>query len=356
MVYPADTGGCGYYRLIWPARVLAAQGHDVTVVLPKDRAKKAYEIGGDVDADGRVVKVHAPPDVDVIVMQRVTWRKLAHAVPMLRAKGIAVVIDIDDDLAHIHPSNPAYTNLHPRTPSDHMWRHTEDACRDATLVTVSTEALLHRYAPHGRGVILRNCVPQSYLDIPHHDSDVAGWGGAVWSHPDDLQQVGPSIARLTRAGGRFRIVGPVEGVKSALGLDDDPDATGPVDIGEWPVALAGLGVGVAPLADTKFNRAKSRLKIIEMMACGVPWVASPREEYARLHREHQVGLLADRPKDWWRHLTRLTRDPQLRQDMSAHGRAVARQLTIEGNAWRWADAWAEAYRIQRQAASALVRT
>jgi glycosyltransferase involved in cell wall biosynthesis len=356
-VYPADVGGCGYYRLIWVARVLAGQGHDITVVLPKDRNMRQWTLGGATNAFGELVDAHAPDGAEVVVLQRVTYRKLTQAVPMLRAKGIAVVIDIDDDLAHIHPSNPAYRNLHPRTPTDHMWRYAEQACRDATLVTVSTEALLARYAAHGRGVVLRNYVPEWYLDVPHVDSDVVGWGGAVWSHPDDLQQVGPAIARLVRGGGRFRIVGPPDGARQALGLETDPDATGVVAMQDWPHALAQLGIGIAPLADTKFNASKSRLKIIELMAVGVPWVASPRNEYARLHREHQVGLLAERPKDWYRHLSRLASDEQLRNDMSVHGRDVVAKLTIEGNAWRWMEAWEHAYRLQRQAAaSAFVRT
>src|SRR5690606_28606720 len=36
-VYPADEYGCGYYRLIWPAQALQAQGHDIQIVMPKQR-------------------------------------------------------------------------------------------------------------------------------------------------------------------------------------------------------------------------------------------------------------------------------------------------------------------------------
>lgn len=31
-VFPADTHGCGCYRLKWPAQALVAQGHDVVIV------------------------------------------------------------------------------------------------------------------------------------------------------------------------------------------------------------------------------------------------------------------------------------------------------------------------------------
>lgn len=353
-MYPADRWGCGHLRLIWPAQALAEAGHDVTVVMPQDR--DGYKIGGIPDAAGNLRDVSVPSDADVIVFQRVTWHKLAAAVPMIRRKGVAVVVDIDDDLGHVHPANPAFYNLHPSTPGEHAWKWAYQACRDATLVTVSTQALLESYAPHGRGRVLHNCVPARYLDIPRVDSATVGWAGTVISHPDDLPVMGTAIARLTAEGARFKVVGPADWVREQLRLDTDPDETGTVPIDQWGHAVAGIGIGVAPLADTRFNRAKSGLKILEYAATGVPFVASPRAEYRRLHREHKIGLLAERPRDWYRHLSRLVHEPALRADMSAHGRHAAASMTIEGNAWRWADAWTEALRIQRaQTASAFAK-
>jgi glycosyltransferase involved in cell wall biosynthesis len=349
-VYPADTTGCGSYRLIWPAEALRAQGHDVRVVVPKNR--RGSSLNGGLDADGNLIDVFAPDDADVMVFQRPTHGPLSQAVPLLRRKGVAVVVDMDDDLTCIHPHNVAWTSMHPRPGvgrPDHSWHNASAACRDATLVTVSTPALLRTYAPHGRGVVLANCVPARYLDVPHVDSPVIGWGGSVHSHPDDLQTVGSSIARLTRDGHRFAIVGDGVGVRAALGLDADPEATGFVELDGWPAALAGLGVGIAPLADTRFNAGKSWLKPLEMAAAGVPWVASPRADYRRLHALG-VGLLADKPRDWHRQLAKLAADERRRAELSAAGRAVAADLPIEGNAWRWAEAWAEAYRLQGHAA------
>lgn len=347
-VYPADVHGCGSYRLIWPAEALRAQGHDVIIVPPSNRAG----LGGGVDADGNLIGVHYPADANVIVMQRLTYDLTAQAVPLLRKAGVAVVVDMDDDLSCIHPANPAFESYRPKPGWPHSWRNAEQACRDATLVTVSTDALLSRYAPHGRGVALRNCVPAAYLGIPHEDSAVIGWPGSVHSHPDDLQQVGTSVARLVDEGARFRVVGPASGVREALRLPGEADATGTVELASYATAVATLGIGIAPLADTRFNISKSWLKPIEMSAVGVPWVASPRAEYQRLHREG-VGLLAARPKDWYRQLKRLTKDPGLRADMSAAGRALAAKYTIEGNAWRWLDAWEYAHQLQRHAATSV---
>jgi hypothetical protein len=344
-VFPADPYGCGSYRLIWPAQALRAQGHDVRVVPPSNR----NGIGGDIDArTGQLVNVRIPPDADVIVMQRVSLAHLSTGIGMIRAKGVAVVVDMDDDLTKIDPNNPAFWAMKADSGDRrHNWRNAHRACLDATLVTVSTPALLPIYAPHGRGVVLENCVPASYLDVPHHDSAVIGWPGSTHSHPLDLQEVGPAVSRLLREGHTYRGVGPVDGLRQALGLEEDPPVTGSVELDQWPHALAELGVGLAPLADTAFNAAKSRLKPIELSACGVPWVASPRAEYRRLHQSTGVGLLAERPKDWYRQIKRLATDPVLRADQSAAGRAAMARETIEGNAWRWLEAWEAALKAQR---------
>ena len=349
-VYPADIYGCGHYRLIWPAEALRAQGHQVTIVLPNSKTG----IGGQVDPQtGKLQDVFIPPDADVIVMQRVTLDQLAQAVPMIRARGVAVVVDMDDDLTKIDPSNIAFQALHPktgRTPM-HNWGNATKAALAATTVTLSTPALLPVYA-RGNGFVLPNRVPARFLDIRHVDSDRLGWAGSTHSHPTDLLQVGPSVARLVREGFPYWGIGPAEGLRQALGFAPDEDVqvdvSGSVDLDGWGDAMSTLGVGMAPLSDTKFNDAKSWLKVLEMSAVGVPWVASPRTEYRQFHRQYGVGLMAERPKDWYRQLKRLLTDPVLRAEQSAAGRAAGAANTIEEHAWRWAEVWEAAMMRERR--------
>jgi glycosyltransferase involved in cell wall biosynthesis len=350
-VYPADVYGCGCYRMIWVSQTLKAQGYDITIIAPQDRGNS---IGGDLDSQDnyRLVALgQIPEDADVIVMQRIVLAQLAQAIPMLRARGIAIVIDMDDDLTTIHPSNIAFTRLHPKNTDTrfYSWTHAEHACRDATLVTVSTPPLLRVYAPHGRGRVLFNHIPSRYLEIAHYDNDRVGWGGSLHSHPDDLMTVGPAVARLEKENKtRFLSVGDPDGLRKTLGLAAEPDSFGAVHVTEWPYALSCIGVGMAPLADSRFNAAKSWLKPLEMSACGVPWVASPRPEYERFHALG-VGVLADKPRDWYRQLRGLIDDPARRAEQIEIGRAVAADYTIEANAWRWWEAWSEALAIQRGA-------
>jgi len=346
-VYPADTEGCGHYRLIWPALELIRRGHNVKLIMPRDR----QNISAEIRADGTLNNVFFPEDAEVLVLQRVSHKHLSNAIPLIRARGTAVVVDMDDDLSCIHPHNPAWLNFHPRSGlpgsknAEHNWANAQRACEAASLVTLSADALATRYARHGRLEVLRNCVPASYLIIEHTDGETFGWGGSLASHPTDLDVLGSSALMLQRAGRTFKIIGHPGGIRETLRLDEEPESSGIVDITEWPKALSTLGVGLAPLADNVFNRSKSWLKPLEYAALGVPIVMSPRAEYCRFQREFGVGKIAEKPAQWLRIVRSLLDSPDERVELSALGRLAAARWTYEARAELWLQAWQRAAQI-----------
>jgi hypothetical protein len=229
-----------------------------------------------------------------MVFQRVTSKMMVEAIPIMRKNGVAVVIDIDDDMNAIDQRNPAWAVLHPKSTghnAEYDWHAATRACAAATVVTVSTDALIGRYAPPGRGVVLHNAVPQIFLDetkFPRVDSEVFGWAGALFSHPDDPQVTGTSMGRLQRAGYTFKIVGAPRGTREAFKLDHDAVTTGPVPVEKWPVEV------------------------------------------------HKLGITQE-----------LLRNAALRDELSQSGRDAVRELTVEKQAWRWWEAWTMAYQIER---------
>ncbi|HSE08473.1 MAG TPA: hypothetical protein VLB29_07390, partial [Nocardioidaceae bacterium] len=80
VVYPADSWGCGSFRMRWPGEACAKAGHDVHVVEPKSRKLR-------VVMEGNAVKDVLDVDADVVVLQRVTHAYMAQAVGIMRAKG-----------------------------------------------------------------------------------------------------------------------------------------------------------------------------------------------------------------------------------------------------------------------------
>jgi glycosyltransferase involved in cell wall biosynthesis len=344
-VYPADDGACGHYRVRWPAQALIDQGADVTIIGGEASPDEQIMSTMLTEPDGthRAVAVRRP-DCDVVVLQRPLTDVLSSSIPLLQAKGVSVVVEVDDDFESIAPNNTSWAAVHPRRSPRRNWRHLRAACDAADLVVVSTPALAERYGRHGRVVVVPNLIPASYLDISAPDTDevFVGWSGSIETHPADLQECGPGVTRALRStGARFGVVGTGRGVQRALGLDAAPSACGWVSLADYPRRLAEFDVGIVPLELSPFNEAKSWLKGLEMSAVGVPWVATPTGPYRQLHALG-AGMVATRPREWERTLRRLIESPELRADTAAVGRSVAAGLTIEAHADRWWSAWAVA--------------
>lgn len=403
VVHPADEGGCGHYRMIFPTEALAAEGHDVRIEYDKTYPvaryptivghevlgvvadqKHANRIIGDLQADlgrarrqgleprqqERLARTHVDRlrqhcaedgrravDADVVVMQRILSEERYDTLCALQASGVAVVVEIDDDFHAIHKRNPAWhgTNGLGQEGIHRDWLMR--ACARADLVTVSTPALAARYGQHGRVQVLANYVPARYLDIvkpaDRLPGTAVGWSGSTVTHPDDLDTTCGQIARLVAdLGCRFEVIGTGYRVKEALDLATTPLSTGWLPLEEYPTQLARLDVGIVPLARNLFNEAKSHLKGLEMAAVGVPFVATPTGPYQDLARAG-IGIVATTPDDWYTHCRRLVLHADARQALADRFRAkVAEAWTVERNAWRWWDAWRLAldHSVKREAA------
>jgi glycosyltransferase involved in cell wall biosynthesis len=343
VVHPADQGGCGNYRLIFPAQALANEGEDVC--LEFDYKYSAY--WQDTAWRQSIIGMAQPVDADVVVLQRPLHRHRYELMRALQADGVAVVVEVDDDFHAVHKANVAWRSTNPLVDPDHNRDWLMRACKEADLVTVSTPALAERYGAHGRVVVLPNYVPARYCDLEppvRAMGTVVGWTGSVATHPGDLEVTGGAVQRvLDETDARFHVVGTGAGVVQRLGLDEEPSSTGWVPLDTYPVEMAQIDVGIVPLAPHPFNEAKSWLKGLEFAALGVPFVATPTSQYQALHGQYGLGELAATPVEWGLHLRRLLAWPVLRCEEAERGRDMVRaNLTVEANAWRWEEAWAQA--------------
>lgn len=357
-VHAADRGGCGHYRMIWPGRAVAESGM-ADVVVRGDGGDGGDEptiqcLVRDVDGVPRVDSVLDPPDADVVVLQRPLKAATADLVVALQAKGIAVVVELDDDFTAIHPNNQVWADVQPKSNPGRNFKHLLRACANADWVTVSTTALARRYAPHGRVSVIPNRVPDWWMTLPvseeEHELPWIGWSGTLATHPTDLQQVGSSVARLVNAGAAdFAVVGSGVGIERVLGLAEPPLTTGWLDLDEYPVGMGRIDIGIVPLDLTPFNEAKSWLKGLEFAARGVPFVASPTGPYLDL-AALGIGQIARRPKEWTGMLKALL-DPCQRGYLGAKYReaVVEKGLVMSHGVHEWVSAWSSALRNRRVA-------
>lgn len=355
-VWPADQGGCGHSRLIFPVKALKAQGVDVHIMSGLS--------GEFVDGPtGPMLRSVLDPGVDVAVLQRPLTAELAGAVPHLQRRGIAVVVEIDDDFRTVPAGNPAFWATHPRAAPEKSRHHLSHAIKFADLVTVSTPYLVRRYGGPEKATLLRNLIPARYLTIGRGlprglpavgpvsaitgsgtSSPLVGWPGSPITHPGDLEVTSGAVARaISRTDARFRAIGG-EKTCDVLGIPPHRAEYRPwtKTIHEYPHAVAELDIGIVPLAPTAFNAAKSALKGLEMASLGVAFVASPLPEYRWLHSKGS-GILTEGKRGWAQALLRLIEDEVWRRERAETGRAVAAGLTYEMHCDQWMDAWQEAF-------------
>jgi hypothetical protein len=353
VAYPADIYGCGHHRVIWPCHVLQGLGHDIEIVVPKDRSVQLTMKGSEV------IDASIPKDADVVIFQRTTHRGIPSLMDWCTKHGIASVLDIDDDLTSIHPSNPAAAAVHLKYLSGgkpdrrdslkdvtHSWRYFEAACKHATIIQCATPELAKLYGRWRPARVVRNYIHSSYFINSHVDSDLIGWPASLHSHPNDPQVMGTTMRDLIIDGAQFVAMSAPEKLSEAFGVKTPIRTIMHTPLNRWPEVIASIGIGIIPLANSKFNRSKSWLKGLELCAAGVPWVASPRNEYKELHSYgvglHNVGLLAANPTEWYAQLHKLRINKYMREDLSAAGRAVADTLSLDKNAYRFWDVWTEA--------------
>jgi glycosyltransferase involved in cell wall biosynthesis len=223
----------------------------------------------------------------------------------------------------------------------------------ADLVIASTPAIAEKYAPHGRSVVIRNCVPESVFSIQKKipEQPRVGWSGSVGTHPYDLDVAGTQIGTFLHTNDTpLSIVGDGEWVREKLYIRDDTDVsiTGWVPLEDYMQTVAdNIDIGLVPLELSRFNEAKSYLKGLEMAALGIPFIASPTSEY-QFFAGTFGGRIAKKPRDWAKHLKALLSDRDLLLAESAELKESVRDQTYEKQIHQWIDAWELAIAMKRK--------
>lgn len=347
VVLPADLTACGYYRLRLPAGAVQQIRPDWKV-----EVYRPDEVMLQVGVNGELWGVQGLPDpnsIDLLVMQRVATRAQVDLFKWAIKQGIATVMDSDDAMWCIDPENMAYLYWNSTQPGRANWRHLDEAAALADLVTTTTDSLAKRYGKHGRAEVLPNCVPGDMRDLLKSvrgeldPTPTVGWAGFTTTHPRDLTVCGDAVRNVQEdTGCLLRVVGDAAGAARDW---DVPfvETVSPTDIGmPYYTALTTLDVGLVPLRNTPFNRAKSYLKALEFAAVGVPVVASDTPAMRLLAKTVPI-ILADTPNDWYQGIHRLIEDADFRKSRARWAQdAVFALHTYEANALRWAEVWERA--------------
>jgi glycosyltransferase involved in cell wall biosynthesis len=247
------------------------------------------------------------------------------AAPLQRFAG-RLVFDLDDAVFEPKPS------LARRGPLARWLYGPQQALalmQRADEVVVSS-ADLADMLPNGvrRPSILPTILDPAHYRVASHDARlpvVVGWAGTVGGlvYLDPLE---PVFRQLAADG-----VATLEVVSSAAWR-------GPSTFRRWRLSdeitiFDRFSVGIMPLPDTAYTRAKAGFKLLQYMAAGIPVVSSPIGVNSELVERSRAGFLADDPIEWERALRTLAGDVDLRQEMGRNGRAfVERYADLDGQA------------------------
>jgi hypothetical protein len=298
----------GWYRGIGPMVALNARGHDIVQVW-----RPRVGVRGELIAGCEVVHVYREHDDEILQIVR-------HA----KQRGVAVVYDNDDDMRAVPSDNVAHKDYGGYA-GEVALRQIRRLVQMADLATAPSEVVVDRFREYGAEHVqlIENYVTDSALEAsapPNGELVIAGWLAGA-EHHLDVERL-PLREQLGRAlDAHPQLV--VETIGVRLGLRHERARhVERVDFLDLPPKLAEYDIGLAPIADIPFNRARSNIKVKEYAVLGRPWLASPVGPYASLG-EKQGGRLV--PDDGWcEALGRLVEKPRERRKLAKRARTWGR--------------------------------
>lgn len=213
------------------------------------------------------------------------------------------LVETDDNYVDVPQWNEAY---HSYTPNSSIRQCAVDSMRLADGLIVSTPFLANLYSQFNANTMV---IPNSLdfkiwdeLSVKKHRFTRIGWIGGR-THVRDLIQMAPAIKEVLKKhrNARFYVVNSgLKNYAKATGTDyvfaDTPnvfytDSNAPINLYPRFMSHFKFDIGIAPLEDCNFNRAKSNLRWLEYSALKTPTVATKVGHFEETINDGQDGLL-----------------------------------------------------------------
>jgi len=331
--FPLSPNGVSYYRCVLPSHTLSGR---VNVGRPAWTGSEGF---GVVTSAERASFYY-----DTVVLKGLHSRGIPLQMKMAQDLGQRLIVDVDDlndQLPEWHPAAPAWN---PATAKVTNTEYFIQTILQADAVTVSTQFLYDRYSQMRDNVhLIRNAVN---LDVmtQHAQSGskpVIGWVGHVGKRSADIESLRWWLPEFLESNDLiFHHSGDDGDITSrsfaeAAGFRTERATTIPVQaIESYFKSSFTFDIGIVPMVDEPFNRAKSFLKGLEYAASGIPFVAQALPEYEYL-ADMGIGRIAHTPEDWVEQLTALLNPKVRKAEAAANLALVKRHHTMESTADEW---------------------
>jgi len=277
----------------------------------------------------RLIAVQSAEQADVVVIQRDLFPFGPPILERLLARRTARLVYDTDDATYLRP---AFT---PHTPFQRL-RHFDkvaDLVRRARWVSVASEPIAAWARHYNSNVsVLPMAVDLAEYDRARRppgpaDPVVLGWAGTA-AGLRYLEALAPVLRQVAE---RYPIaVRVISGGYARVCLPDLPVEARPWRADSALEDLAGFDVGLVPLDDTPFERAKFPFKLLQYLALGVPSVSARVGLACKVVEHDRNGLLAGSPDEWVDAVSSLIESVALRKKLAKNGReTVSASYTIE---------------------------
>jgi len=329
--FRADETACGLLRIQYPLDYLAKLGATTQVVTKVNFAELQW--------------------ADYIIAQRQYNENVVDSLKHLKDTGITIIYEVDDALNAVHIDSPAYRVYHQGTKE---LKKAHEMIAESHGLTVSTPELAAEYLHLNRNTfVVPNAIDFDIRDwttrVTNRDPDLTvGWSGGT-THQRDMPILGEIVKGiLTKYKHiKFGICTNKMLAEQAIESWNVPSEIvdriilikdAPIDV--YPQVLSHFDIGVAPIANTTFNRAKSPLKLMEMGSWGIPYVASKVAPYQRYIDQGVDGYTANTTPEWIEKLSILIEDETKRREMGEAAQTKVREHhDYAKNIGKWADTW-----------------
>jgi glycosyltransferase involved in cell wall biosynthesis len=300
---------------------------------------------------------------DIVMFQLQVNTLIAQIIPICKANGIKVVMDMDDDLLNVPEWNPAYFMMgrkflpfhkEPTTgaPMDlkknkERLENLTKMLRDVDLITLTGKGLRNEYSKFNKVKIIPNAIDPTIVKESKRSGGLFDkklrifWQGSP-THAADLHSIKNVIQTITNKYPHVEWVvwgSQYEDFAKWMEIESDRVVSIPtVPFKDYYKKLASLkmDIGIAPLADHDYNKCKSNIKWIEYAMCGIPAVCSDIVTYSDSVQHGKTGFLAHTWEDWVVYLSDLIEQPELRELIAAQAKEqVLQDFNIENTIKRW---------------------
>jgi glycosyltransferase involved in cell wall biosynthesis len=341
----SDNSGVGFYRIQSPLRMAKELGlaniktsdwrwglEDNKILFPT--MDELLEIG---------------KWADVIFFQRHDQAKyISSFLGLAEHFNIPVIMDTDDNIEAVRPYNPGYRGYHPKSEALIYGKKMDEL---VFAMTCSTKNLVQWHKNKNKCPYIYELPNSLNLSLRDFKSEKEkngkiniGWivsGGHYENYKIieqpviDILEKYPQVVFHCMAMYGKEIWGKnvPDKIKKRIKRVDW------VPFKNWPKHLASLNldIGLAPLKDNLFNRAKSNLRWMEYSANETASIVSPVEAYRNV-KNGVTGLKCQESSEWFDAMERLILDKKLRQKIGKEAKKeVVAKYNMRKNARLWVD-------------------